>query len=321
MPRLNHGTLLENLVVLEVARTLGGAAGTLEIACAFAMPPLTQLWHKTPHERGNNPRFNSDVVSELLAGQLRLGPALSYSALLTACLNNEPRLPVVLYADESQMGLPSGGPNGALLVALLRQQAGRATRIWSNDLADRLARYRSPDHDASSESPRTTEYARALRPPADGAPSADTFCDTAFPDSIEAMAAWREPCDVRLGFLDPDSYVTRRTAQSNQVDRSSHALWLEQLHDSAGRVGGVMFFASQNAPTRPELIEAFHEDAVTDYPHCVVFRHGNFMVGVKLRNSGGPDELRERVERAWADWSEVVGRRPTGLSAYTDGIV
>src|SRR5437879_4913393 len=99
MPRLNHGTLLENLVVLEVTRVLATAPeATVEFACAFAMSPLTQCWHNTQHEPGNNPRFNANVMANLLNGDLQVGGPMSYSALLLDCLLNVRNLPVVPYA-------------------------------------------------------------------------------------------------------------------------------------------------------------------------------------------------------------------------------
>ncbi len=321
MPRLNHGTLLENLVVLEVARTLGALAETLEFASAFAMPPLTQCWHKTPQERGNNPRFNSDRVAGLLGGTIQPGRASSYSALLLDCLRNSPDLPVVPYADSSAAALPQGGPNGALLVALLRRQAGQKTRIWSNDIVDSSARYRGAQHDASSECPRTREYAESLRPAARGTVPSDDFCGLEFPSSAGTLAAWRQSCEVRLGFLDPDSYVATGAAQPGQVDRAGHARWLHALSGRTSTTAGMMFFANRSALARPALMRAFHDDAVTDFPHSVVFRHGNYMVGVKLRGARGNSlgAVVRGVEKAWASWARIVGRNPSGLSSYLDG--
>ncbi len=57
MPRLNYGTLVENIVVLEATRICLehlSADGRLDFATAFAMPPLTGCWCK-PGEERNNP--------------------------------------------------------------------------------------------------------------------------------------------------------------------------------------------------------------------------------------------------------------------------
>lgn len=82
-----------------------------------------------------------------------------------------------------------------------------------------------------------------------------------------------------------------------------------------------MFFASQNAPGRAALVTAFHHDAQSVFPSSVVFRHGNYMVGVKLRNLD-PDHLRliiNGVADAWKTWSQLVRRNPDGLNWHLDG--
>jgi hypothetical protein len=83
----------------------------------------------------------------------------------------------------------------------------------------------------------------------------------------------------------------------------------------------ILFFASQNAPGRPGLIGTFHSDAVAQYPKSVVFCHGNFMVGVKLRQcpTGMLEKIVAAVRQAWTDWAFLVGRRPDGLSWWVDG--
>ena len=77
-----------------------------------------------------------------------------------------------------------------------------------------------------------------------------------------------------------------------------------------------MFFASQDAPGRPARIAAFHEDARRDYPGSVVFCHGNYMVGVKLRchEADCINLIADSVRDAWVSWSEMVGRDANGLS-------
>ncbi|HJT78902.1 MAG TPA: hypothetical protein VJ739_17020 [Gemmataceae bacterium] len=319
MPRLNHGTLLENLVVLEVARVLTRRTeATVEFACSFAMPPLTQCWHRTQQEPVNNPRFNAGVMANLLNGTFAVGAPTSYSALLRDCLANAPSFPVVPYAltDATQL-CEYGGPNGALLAALLTTRRGQSIRIWSNDLADHRARYRgTPVPDASTECPRTTEYAAGLSPGNSAMPGVDLFCGQEFPDSVPAMASWCGGCAIRIGFLDPDSYVAAGAPVPGQVDRSAHCRWLTDLHRDAETTAGVMFFASQYAPGRPALIAAFHDDARDDYPRSVVFCHGNYMVGVKLRchETDRIHLIIDRVRDAWVSWSEMVGRDADGLS-------
>jgi hypothetical protein len=315
MPRLNHGTLLENLVVLEFARVLTRRPeATVEFACSLAMPSLSQCWHRTQQEPANNPRFNAGVMANLMNGDFAVGARTSYSALLRDCLTNAPSLPVVPYALTDGIQLCDyEGPNGALLAALLTMSQGQSIRIWSNDLADNRARYRgAPMRDASTECPRTTEYAAA--------PGVDWFCGQEFPDSIPAMAAWCGRCAIRIGFLDPDSYVAAGAPEPGQVDSSAHSQWLTNLHRDAEMTAGITFFASQYAPGRPALIAVFHHDARRDYPRSVVFCHGNYMVGVKLR-CHETDHIKgiiNSVRDAWGSWSEIVSRDADGLRCDLD---
>lgn len=320
MPRLNHGTLLENLVVLEVTRVLATKADTTcEFAAAFAMPPLTQWWHKSGPEAKNNPKRNRDIVTNLLAGNIVTGSPTSYSALLRICLANAPRYPVVPYASDAHERFPLGGPNGALLAAMLRCYHGQPLRLWCNDLAG-VGRYRDADHGAESQCVLTGQYAVALTQ--HGQPSRDDFCGRSFPDSVANFAAWRRECEIRVGFLDPDAYTGTRTAEPSKVSSAGHCDWLTNLHIGASSTAGIMFFASQDAPGRPALITAFHTDIVSEYPRSVVFLHGNYMVGVKLRGQTAEraiPALTRAVADAWAAWSSLVNRKPDGLAWCVDG--
>jgi hypothetical protein len=317
MPRLNHGTLLENLVVLEVARVLTASTpGTVEFASSFAMPPLTQCWHRTQSERVNNPRFNAEVLVKLLNSAFAVEDPTSYAALLRDCIVNTPKLPVVSYAlkDASQL-CEFGGPNGALLAALLAKRYGRYIRIWCNDIADGRARYCVADFNSSTECQRTNEYAVALSPGDGVTPAVDAFCGIDFPDSVSAMVSWCGRCSIRIGFLDPDTYVAAGSAKLGQVDSAAHSKWLTCLHRRAEIAAGIMFFADQFAARRAVTMAAFHNDARSDYPRSVVFLHGNYMVGVKLRC-----QLRDHLSlivdsvcHAWASWSELIGRDADGL--------
>lgn len=324
MPRLNHGTLLENIVVLEVTRVLAtGHKAMVEFASAFAMPPLTQYWHKTTHEPEKNPKFNAKVMKNLLGGTLRVGRATSYSALLLDCLKNAAEFPVAPYAmADAEDSFGFGGPNGALLAAMLMRRYGQTPRIWSNDVVDHRARYcGAHTSNAATECPRTSEYADVLSVRSGAVPAPDAFCDLEFPCSIPALAAWCEPCAVRIGFLDPDSYVGAGTPGPGQVDSAGHSLWLTNLHCNSAHTVGLMFFASRDAPGRPEQVAAFHRDAGDIYPRSVVFQHGNFMVGVKLRipQDDVITRITETVQIAWRDWSKLVGRDSGGLSWHVDG--
>ena len=328
MPRLNHGTLLENLVVLEVMRFLATTAETtVEFATSFAMPPSTQIWHKTLAEPGNNPRFNANVLDDLRNGVLPVGPPTSYSAILRDCLLNTAHLPVVDYAQhdaETQL-YEYGGPNGALLATMLRHRQGQSIRVWSNDLTGPDARYTmiNPIADATTECPRTNLYATALSGIIGGHLQRDGFCDWQFPLSVPQLVAWCGICMVRVGFLDPDSYVAGGVAGPGQVDSMAHVQWLTNLYRDALCTAGIMFFAHQIAEKRLMLIAAFHNDAVQEYPHSILFKHGNFMVGVKLRC---PEKdhiplIINGVWDSWKTWSALVGRAADGLTCYVDNVV
>ncbi|HWE38430.1 MAG TPA: hypothetical protein VG406_17795 [Isosphaeraceae bacterium] len=257
-------------------------------------------------------------MKKLLKSDLRVGDPTSYYALLLDCLRNAPGLHVVPYdphdgpPDTAHL-YPFGGPNGALLVAMLRHRHGLATRIWSNDLVDdREARYRgAPAPNSATECPRTSKYAAALSGGGVENTEVDVFCDLGFPDSIQAMADWRKPCKIRIGFLDPDAYVGHRAPGAGKVDSTAHICWLTNLYRDAECTAGIMFFAHQMSDRRAELIQAFHDDAVEEYPHSFVFEHGRYMVGVKLRcqANDNADRIINGTRDSWSAWSAIVAQK------------
>ncbi len=94
MPRLNYGTLLENVVTLEVARLcfdLSAAGEAMAFATAFAMPPLTQCWTMSMTEQNNSPVFNDTFLSQLAGGQ---NTPQTLREAWAICLSNRPALPV-----------------------------------------------------------------------------------------------------------------------------------------------------------------------------------------------------------------------------------
>jgi hypothetical protein len=137
MPRLNYGTLLENIVVLECTRLcLGNMAGadSFAFASSFAMPPLTQCWCK-PNEVWSSPVFTHNRLMQVSRTP---SPRGSLQQMWSLCLANSPNLP--LQAFQSSPGLclyESGGPNGALLASMLALQRGHPIHLWINDDADR----------------------------------------------------------------------------------------------------------------------------------------------------------------------------------------
>jgi hypothetical protein len=92
MPRLNYGTLLENIVVVEANRLAFECLSepeALGFATSFAMPPLTQCWCKLSEEASNS-SFNGGRL-QMLARQA--SPSGSLQAMWTLCVANGPGLP------------------------------------------------------------------------------------------------------------------------------------------------------------------------------------------------------------------------------------
>ena len=101
MPRLNYGTLLENIVVLESTR-LGlehtAAEDALGFATSFAMPPITQCWCKVSEDAGN-PRFNHAFL-------LRLGTRLGRPASRSVARQARRAASVVIRAAATLLAAP-----------------------------------------------------------------------------------------------------------------------------------------------------------------------------------------------------------------------
>jgi hypothetical protein len=215
MPVQNHGTLLENIVLVEAGRLLcrrtAGTAGPLEFANAFVLPPMSEWRGKDRY--ANQPGMRDERLDRLLATETQ--DDASYGALLSRCLRSD----------------RGRGPNGALLVALLLRQADRSGRLWLNDLTEEDARYEGTvaelghlhavvdelSHDAPEETRLQV-----------------TICTTAYPESMPhlavTLAAWREAAApvARLGFLDPDNYTTGGRV-GPQTSSADHRSWLATL--------------------------------------------------------------------------------------------
>jgi hypothetical protein len=135
MPRLNYGTLLDNIIVLETTRLCFDRAEPDEataFASAFAMPPLTECWSNSTGDRNNSPAFTHAFLVQLAAGQ---NAPQTLQELWSLCMNNAPGLPICRYreAPPGSIRHDAGGPNGALLAAMLAAQRGRTIHIWVND--------------------------------------------------------------------------------------------------------------------------------------------------------------------------------------------
>ena len=307
MPRLNYGTLLENIVVLESARIcLDGLTveSPLGFASAFAMPPLTQCWCK-PGEEVSNPEFNH-VFLQRVAKQDN--PSQSLQQFWSLSIRNRPNLPVhpfdLQYPDHSY---ESAGPNGALLAAMLGAQRNRAIHLWINDNAERYGTVRQ----AAGVEPDTLTGAGLLV----GLQATGSTSDVIglFPSTIARLTDWLAKgsgrgTTVRVGFLDPDNYAEGQT----QVSPADHQHWLRVLAKDSTHVLSATFSGCQNRGpgnlARNQRLASFHKDEVALYPLSIVFEYGNFQTGVKVRWPDGSirqvvAELRRCVEAAWCGWS------------------
>lgn len=312
MPRLNYGTLLENIVVVELTH-LGlertATEDALGFATSFAMPPMTQCWCRVSEDAGN-PRFNHPFL-------LRLGTRLSRPASLQAmwslCMKNLPKLPVRrFHQTDGRLLFNSGGPNGALLASLLAVQLGRRILLWINDNAERYPRVPAAGADASVDELRA---AGALlgREPIGSATQVVGW----FPDAISRLATWLDQgagsaTKIRIGFLDPDNYAEGDA----QVSSFDHRGWLRTLATGCSSVLSATFSGCQNRGEdnvkRNQRLVSFHGDELVLYPESLVFEYGNFQTGVKIRwpqdsCASIASELRRRIQATWHDWDQGLG--------------
>jgi hypothetical protein len=320
MPRLNAGTLLENIVVLEGVRLAFDEVAPdqgVAFATSFAMPPLTQCWSR-PNEV-STPPFNHQV----LVGQAaqKSHPAQSLQALWALCTNNAPGIEFQRFQDfrpgKDQMIFSSPGPNGALLASMLAAQRGCEINVWANDKGDRYGQ-------RSTTSPNTIRQS-ALLTGRDAHGSA-TEIGGEFPGTIPYLSDWLATgaarlSTLRIGFLDPDNYMQGDA----QVSANDHAHWLRALAMGGSAAISVLFSGCQDHgpgnQKRNARLAHFHHDALDLYPRSYVFESGTFQTGVKF---SWPVEnidriaanLRKRIEASWHDW---CGRRRQ-LRTHVDGI-
>lgn len=326
MPRLNYGTLLENLVVLEASRLcLGRTEGEqcLAFASAFAMPPLTQTW-----SGGNDAtycaRFNETALTQLSQQAHQTGTLAEFISL---CRANTPALPVCPYRPLQTDGPLTGGPNGALLAAMLTAARKRRIHMWLNDDGGRYGEVHPATPSTQSETPLTLAHAGALVN--EDVTGAGTVTPTfeLFPGTIDELVDWLgtspvQEAPIRVGFLDPDNY----TGAGAAVSRAQHSQWLTALATGCSRVLSIMFFSIQLHSDISNRLTSFHQDSVEAYPKSLVFRStnrvpiGNSFVGVKIRWPSETieavvSELREAVSGAWDGW----GGLPGVVRVYVDG--
>ncbi|MBY0232313.1 MAG: hypothetical protein K2W96_23800 [Gemmataceae bacterium] len=323
MPQLNLGTLLENIVILEATRLVLAQAPEerLLFASSFAMPPLTECWAgdgTPPADFSQGSLARLAQLPQLALGGEEDGTIRQFWAL---CWNNAPprasALPICRYRKipRNSHRRMNGGPNGALLASMLAFQQGRAMRLWVNDdTQDPRYGEESPNTPTTvSECPQTLKYAARLV----GVEPPDQLADCPpwrFPHSIStppgSLSEWLSQVGAgdgspRIGFLDPFMYGAGD--DEARVRPEDHQLWLGTLADRCNRVLSVTFSGRAHANPDPRVL-AFHNDGVEQYPYSLMFSHGYFRTGVKIRWPAESIEvltttLQERVENVWGRWS------------------
>jgi hypothetical protein len=322
MPRLNYGTLLENIVVTESTRICLDQSSVDEpvaFASAFAMPPLTQCWCK-PSEVANSPCFNDAFLRQLAA---KHSAPQTLEQFWSLCINNTPNVLIHPFHGDQVLRYPAGGPNGALLACMLAAQRHRPIHLWINDNAERYDNVPPTPPDKQPGSSETLSVAALLV----GTRGSGTTSDVTgwFPHTIPHLAEWLvkgtgRGTAGRIGFLGPDNYAEGQT----QVSSGDHQHWLRVLATDCAHVLSATFSGCQNRGSRNaarnQRLASFNADEAALYPRSLVFEYRNFQTGVKIR---WPDDsidhvvvdLRQRVEAAWCRWSFSMN----SLTVHLDG--
>ena len=324
MPRLNYGTLLENVVIVEVTRAClqrSAPGSALAFASSFSMPPLTQCW-AGPSDSHSNPAFDQACARRLAE---RAPTMTSPADLWSRCVRNAPMLPVCRYREPAANDVVSelAGPNGALLAAMLAAHEHRILFQWINDDGARYGETGDGSPSSCSEVARTAEYAAALMDrPVSGT---SVHVNGKFPGSVGALEQWLgsgpiAAAPVRIGFLDPDTYIDGKT----NVSQLGHQRWLRALAHGCERSVSVLFMMCQNRGSknieRNKNLELFDGDEKRLFARSLVFEGGNFQAGIKIRwtteeISSVVAQIGEHVQRAWSAW---VPKLPN-LKVHVDG--
>lgn len=333
MPRLNYGTLLENIVVFEATRACLcrlGDEDSLAFATAFAMPPLTQCWASSGDIR-SSPAFCFSRLQNLAQSQ---PDTLTLQGLWSLCLTNRPSVPVCSYAvpAEGHTTYKRGGPNGPLLAAMLATLRGQTVHLWVNDNGGRYGDSQGNGPTSQSELPKLLNHAGVLVGAQVYRPARHN--EGTFPGTIDDLQRWLQQGTVmaavaRVGFLDPDGYMGRGAS----VSRKSHCLWLRTLAAGCQQVLATTFFGVRSAGhknvNRNKVLRAFQQDEVGLFPHSLIFQYGSAATGVKVRWLADSinrcmEDLRAAVEATWDGWSlsfpDLTSRqRLKKLTVHIDG--
>ncbi|MGZ8445372.1 MAG: hypothetical protein ACXWXZ_18410 [Candidatus Binatia bacterium] len=305
MPIRNMGTLIENVVLVEVMRLLSQVTSestSVDFLNSFAMPPLSS-WHAHRTDYG----FSADQLNALQAGP-QPEPRDSYQGLLWLCLQQPPVQP------------GTEGPNGALLCGLFAQTSSHPVRFWLNDIPDGHYGNALPALATLNETVRRVAGAAACPQ------NTVIACDAPWPECQaslgETAAQWRSGSRGRVGFLDPMRYRVAG-AKGGETDSESHGNWLRLLADGmACPVISVHFTGHNDWPfLRPEIRRMHADGFVASYTQTLVARHSYYHVVCNIRSPQGVDagraltkNLRGLREKAWKSWFVTIERRPDDLT-------
>jgi hypothetical protein len=297
MPIRNVGTLLENIVLVEVARLVfEHAESPVDFANAFTMPPLSP-WK----EHRNQQRFDAASIA---ARTLDPTPTTSYAALLSACCTPDPN---------------RGGPSGALLVAMLARRLGVLVRFWLNDLAV------GAHYDGAMVSLGRFSALLAELEPRGTDPVAVVTCGEPYPASLPSLRAaldgWHvgmPMASAMIGFLDPNRYRIAGAA-GPETSSPDHRRWLAALRSGGPPIAVSVHFTGHNHwPTlRPE-IERLRQDAADEgYAWSLTAMHSHYATIVSLAHAqpAVAEALRRILDgRLHAAWNAWCGRDALALT-------
>lgn len=300
MPRANVGTLLENIVLVEVANSLvqRTSEGVIDFINSFVMPPISE-WRVKRSDYG----LDSSSLGSLLQLEISGTDFLSLMALCTRFCS-------------------SGGPNGALLFNLFLRLTNRCGRYWLNDLPDEEMRYRGESFSLDALNEVAVKILN----------SAGFLCNIKseiatnrhpFPKSLDHLVTtlrnWeKNPPVARMGYLDSDQYaVNERSLESPQTDSDSVRKFLSLMRSNfEGPIASVHFTTNKMQSVREAQIEGLKKDGAANGYDAYVFEHCRYAVVVHYRLCD--EDFADRVQNAWNRWSiHTLGkRRPYVLRIY-----
>jgi len=288
MPRANVGTLLENIVLVEVTKSLlaNSADGdVIDFMNSFVMPPISE-WRSKASDYGLDPSCLSRVSRR---------PVLSgdYCSLMAACHRYD----------------SARGPNGALLFNLILRTSNRIGRFWLNDAPDENMRYTNEPFDLAALNTAVEAILSTTSVSGEVA-----TCRRLFPGSLEELEIqlnnWRvQLSSARLGYLDPDQYTaTAREPDSAHTDSASVRRFLSLLGEGYDApVACVHFTSNQMKEALEQQIHGLRGDGLAMFFDVCVCRHGRYAVIIFHRNYAF--DFATPIYSSWNSWCSVALRR------------